>query len=169
MNRSDLYNLMHRSQDAIACAQQAFERFSRLGSSWGQAIAQRCMAEAYIHLRELDAAEQAAQHVLALEDEHTRPDALRVLAEVFLLRNDPAMAEAYAQAAIESAQESKNDYLQGYGYRTLATIYQAQHQPQQAQHAFAEALRLFTALGLPTEIADTQHLMADAATSQTAQ
>jgi tetratricopeptide (TPR) repeat protein len=166
VNRGNLYNMMQRYNDAILCANQAHERFVRLKSSWGIASAQRCLAEAFLGLQQLDEAERAAQQVLATEDEHTRPDGLRVLAEVALLKGDMDSAEQFARDSIASAEEFTNQYLEGYGYRTLGKVYSAQQQLQNAQQAFTKAITIFNVLGLQKEIDDTHVLMDTSSSSE---
>jgi tetratricopeptide (TPR) repeat protein len=155
-NRANLYNLMGRHSDALELAHAAYEQSRRLNSIWGQAVAANARAEALLGLDQLDDAEQAALEVIATEDEHTRPDGLRVLAEVMLKRGQLPRGERYIREAIAAADETGNGYLEAYAWRTLGKIYAAGNDLAAARDAFSRARDMFSDQQLDNEVARTR-------------
>ena len=142
----------------VQAASEALELFERLAQSLGCAIAAQNLAEAYLYLGELAAAEQYAQQVIQSNAAHVLPDGLRTLGEIRLAQGDVSAAETSIRQSIEKAHENDDRYLEAYGLRALLRLSLSQQQEAAAQAVLEQTINLFESLDLPQEIERTQAL-----------
>jgi len=59
------------------------------------------------------------------------------------------------------AQQNQDTYLEAYTWRALGETHAANQQTEAAQHAYHQAISLFTEMGIEEEVAKTQALLAE--------
>lgn len=155
VNRAFFLNLAGHHAEALPLAHEASTLFVSLGDIYGEAVAAQNLAEAQMELGDLDAAQEHARHVVQLNESYTRPDGLRVLAEIHLRRGAFDEAEHDARQALEAVQQIEDSYLEAYVLRTLGQIYFAQMHLAAARTAFERAIELFQSMHLPREVERT--------------
>jgi hypothetical protein len=141
---------------AVEMASAALVLFEQLGQSHGQIIAAQNLAEAYLYLGDLPAAESYAQRVIAAQSPGVLPDGLRTLGEIRLEQRDFAGAETAIRESMQFAHDNRDHYLEAYGLRALLRVYLAQQNGAIAQAMFEQAVDLFESLDLPQEVERTQ-------------
>jgi hypothetical protein len=143
-------------RQVVQAASEAQELFERLGQSLGRSIAAQNLAEAYLYLDDLPAAEQYAHQVIQSNAAHILPDGLRTLGEIKLMQGDLTAAEGYIRQSIAQAQANDDRYLEAYGLRTLFRLQLMQRQEDEAQTVYEQTLNLFEDLDMPQEIERTR-------------
>jgi tetratricopeptide (TPR) repeat protein len=109
------------------------------------------MAETYLGLNDLPAAERCALAALHSSEKRTLPDTHRTLAEIALAQNDLVTAKTHIQEALALARAYEDRYLEAYAWRVAVRIAAACHDEQGARSAATAAVTLFTQLGLAHE------------------
>ena len=105
----------------------------------------------------LSEAADFANQTLQEEDASVRPDALRIMGTVLLRmdENKAKAAEEYILESIDLARQNKDRYLEAYGYRALAEVYQVQRRDEDVSAAFDQAISIFEELKLDKEAKKT--------------
>ncbi|MDM8519956.1 tetratricopeptide repeat protein [Anaerolineales bacterium HSG6] len=154
-----LHNLLAENFElVIELGQKALDLFIQLDETDGMTACRQNMSEAYFGLGRLDEAEQLAWQVIQAEEQEHLPDGLRVFGEVQFKRGNLSEARKYIQESINMAQQNQDQYLEAYGWRALGQVHQAAEKHHDAAQAFEQAVTLFEAIGVTSEVAKTLSL-----------
>jgi DNA-binding SARP family transcriptional activator/predicted ATPase len=147
-------------QQGLALAEELGNLERQAGYRAGLAVTARCQGE-------LERATALAQEALLLIDvhgyHHLRTRIRLWLAEICLLREQPAEAFPYLMAALETARAQQRRLLLLRGESLYGWYLALQGDWRAAEAHFAEACRLATALDLPLEVARVQALQVQTA------
>ncbi|MEM7539461.1 MAG: tetratricopeptide repeat protein, partial [Chloroflexota bacterium] len=159
VNLATAYLLADRYEEAITCAADVLQRAEQIGDTWVYTVALATLAEANLYLNNLKEAAEFANRAIQAEDASVLPDVLRIMGTILLRQgNAEVAAEQYILEAIEMARQVKDRYLEAYGYRALAEVYQVLAQTEHEMAAFKDAITIFKELGLGKEIMKTIEL-----------
>ncbi len=109
--------------------------FEKLGQTHGQVIAARNLAEAFLYLGELEAAEKYARQMIDAQLASVLSDGLRTLGGIRLAQDNWIDAEARFREAITAARSNRDRYLEAYGQRALMRVVLIQRQDEDAHIA----------------------------------
>lgn len=151
-NLSYAYLLARRYADAVPPAQTALAFFSELDHPYWLALNEANLAEAYFYLGDPDQAEAYAQVGLRREEIVVRPYCLYVLGHIRRAQGRFQEAERFCRDAISAGEEMQDPWALGPAWRALAETFYAAGQVADAQHALAEALRIYGQLGVEAEM-----------------
>ena len=143
---------------AVQAAGQALAFFERIGHTHGMGATAANLAEGYFGLGDMAQARRYALLVLQQEEPFTHPYALFTLGLVGQAEGKlEEAAHAFASSARLAAQNDDR-FMLAYARRAQAELFLAQAQLLEAREAAAEALALFTDLGMAQEAAQTEEL-----------
>ncbi len=154
-NLAAFYVQTGRYSEAIAAAEQALAFFTQVGFTNWMALNAVNLADAHAALGELTVAERYASTVLRAEESSYVPYALTVLAEVRRQQGEHGAAAELLRQAISASQASGDLFAAAPAWRKLGEVQAHLADDGAAQAAFDEALNIYTALGLPKEVART--------------
>jgi tetratricopeptide (TPR) repeat protein len=162
-NRSNLafaLIMAGRHAEAIEQAGKALAFFERTRQAYWIAVNANNLAEAHLHLNQLDAAEHYADVAIGSEEPSATPYALFTIG---MVRQKQGRLEQAAQAlrdAIKVAQQNGDRFAEAPAWRGLGQVHRAESRHGDAAAAFAEALALYRELNMPDDIVRTEMLLA---------
>ena len=161
VNQASALTLTGKPETAISLLQEALTIFQSLGFSRGIAAAHYNLAETYLALGNLEAAEQSAWQSVEDEEPSVLPASLYVLAEIKFAQKQFKEAESFCQNAIAHADKIDNALIIAYARRTLGKIYLAQEQIEVGKEALNAAAAYFEEQDLAHELSATRQIMSD--------
>jgi len=164
INWAFVFNLAGQHDPAVAALQKARAQFRAYNIElppWQDALIQQGLAEAYLGLADLDAAQQHVERAIALEEEDILPDSYRTYGEIMLQRNRLDEAERTIRLSLDllARDEEPDSYLSGYAWRVLAQVHAAHGDQAAAQHARRMAIESFQDIHLSYEIEKTEWML----------
>lgn len=126
------------------------------------------LAEASYNLGDLAAAVHYASEVLEMKQPFTMPYARFTLGQVELRRTQIVAAASHFSAAMEQARQNKDHYLAIYAQRALGDAHLRAGDLRTADEHIHQALAAFRTLDIPSEIAETEALLATLETARAA-
>ncbi|MBV7335223.1 hypothetical protein KFU94_44685 [Chloroflexi bacterium TSY] len=159
-SRGFICNLAGSYQDAVEAYKESRDLLTQFKvelPSWSIAVINQGLAEGYLGLGNLDAADDCLEHVLATEDPTALPDSYRTRGEILLQRKKLGDAAHWIAASLDhlAQLESPDAYLEGYAWRALALVHIARKDRVRAEQAKAQAIELFEEINLPFEVQKT--------------
>ena len=118
------------------------------------------LAEAHYELGNLEQARAMANRVLQTEETHAYPYAQFTLGLVAQAEERLATAVAHFTESRNQAQNNDDLYMAAYAWRALGSALLRQGDTAAGHKAIQQASQQFAALGLTTEQAKTQQLLA---------
>jgi tetratricopeptide (TPR) repeat protein len=152
VNQAAAWTQMGKGEAAVPLLEEALSVFETLGFARGIAITHYNLAETFLALGNMEAAERYAWRSIEDKEPSILPANLYVLAEVRLAQERFHEAESFSRNAIEAATKNQQLLSLAYAYRTLAKCNLLQEKIEAGKRALEQALNLFQQLELPHEI-----------------
>jgi predicted ATPase len=160
------YTLSGRVADAVVLLTQAMEQTMPTDMVGFQALCSLPLGEAHLLAGHLEEAYALVERTLALTRAHqergTQAYALRLLSEIAMQRDPPAVAqaEAHYQQALALAEALGMRPLQAHCHRGLGVLYATTGQQEQARSALSTAIDLYRAMDMTFWLPQTEAALA---------
>jgi class 3 adenylate cyclase/tetratricopeptide (TPR) repeat protein len=160
------YTLSGRVADAVVLLTQAMEQTMPTDMVGFQALCSLPLGEAHLLAGHLEEAYALVERTLALTRAHqergTQAYALRLLSEIAMQRDPPAVAqaEAHYQQALALAEALGMRPLQAHCHRGLGMLYATTGQQEQARSALSTAIDLYRAMDMTFWLPQTEAALA---------
>lgn len=152
-----------KPSEALEEFAQARELYVQVGALWNQVMVQADLARAYLALRRLKEAYEAAQEGLrqaeASEHRYALGEVLDALGRVEVARHDWTSASQHFNRAIRTYRRAGNRHWVARSQRHLAQMLLKQGKKGQATRLLRSALATFRKLELQREVARTEEMI----------
>lgn len=159
-NLASIYVQTREFQAAIDVGAPAYAFFLAVRDQLYASGTAANLAEASFNLGDLEAAARYASEVLEMKQPFTMPYARFTLGQIELTREHIVAAASHFSAAMEQARQNDDNYLAAYAQRALGATHLHAGDLRSAEAHIRQALAAFREFAIPSEIAETETLLA---------